>query len=233
MGLDTKTPSRAGTNRPGSSTRVVGASDHGEGQTGQWGAEQAGPGAGCLYPPPPARSQQSRARLACAEAALGTGLDHHPIVWLRVNSHSITRAREHRPLATNFEPVSGDADVKHLETSHKTSDVEGSVKGTQSEAWVPSLVSLRTALSTTSARPELPALTKRTEPKSHLSMHTLPRRQPSARRPLTRSSSARTEDVCFHSLEQTHGSRQWLAVSHTQTHCLKEQHELETCTPGK
>lgn len=34
-----------------------------------------------------------------------------------------------------------------------------------------------------------------------------------------------TQDISFGLLELTHDNRQWLAVSLTQTHCLKEQHE--------
>lgn len=72
------------------------------------GANRAGPGWGC------------------AEAALGTCLDQHTVMWLCVNSHSIARACEHEPLGTNFEPGSGNANVKHSQRSHKTSNLGAS-----------------------------------------------------------------------------------------------------------
>lgn len=84
---------------------------------GQCGAEQVGPGASCLSPPSfqllPGASRAGPEQ-ECAEAAFGTHLDHHTILGLCINNHSITCVPEHESLGTNFEPGSRDADMKHF-----------------------------------------------------------------------------------------------------------------------
>lgn len=95
MGLDTKTPSRAGFSTEGQSIRL----DHEEGRTRA--SEVLSRLVQELAVSPPSIHLPGASRVGpgreCAEAAFGTHLDQHTILWLCINNHSITRAHECEP----------------------------------------------------------------------------------------------------------------------------------------
>lgn len=157
-------------------------------------------------------------------------------------NHSITRAQEHGVFKNQLQARATEMRTGNICTRHISQNLKLG-RGLQGHLTLPqSLSSLSNVPTKSLVYNTGQTLTKHAEQKSlnpclptcpHTPSHSIETSRQEGPPPRHTAPACSTQDVSFDSRELTHDSCQWLAVSHTQTHCLTEPRETRDLHAGK